>query len=567
LSNGEGGSLVPIDVARKIYASSLVARAGYCVGFAALLTAICCNSLQNATAEGDTRTISLHHMHTDEDLTITYKVNGRYDEDALKKIDYELRDWRRDETIHMDPRLIDLVWEVQRDVGATGPIQVVCGYRSPETNSMLRQRSSGVAKFSQHTLGKAMDFYIPGVPLEQLRAIGLYLQRGGVGFYPTSGSPFVHLDTGNVRHWPAVATDQMPRLMAEGQSLHTAAEVASNRRQPAVLAKLGGTRSAPDPVPAAAHPAPAPVITLAAQVDKPVAVPLIAVPMPQAKPKPQAATYQVASAESRPVQLRPAQAATYEVASAESRPVQLRPAQAASLVARPSPSANDIINQRDYWRSVELADPAAPQATAAQAAATQANAAVPRPPASIPTPPPAVVVASADPDVTASATASLAPWPLPERDDPRSAGALAYADPTAPVMARARPAPMGSLDRPSAPPDTTVAVKRIGDRPSVISSSPAKPAAPVAAKSGDRFNEPWLRALIVSPSAQDFMSASTFGAPDYRALAPFMRKPSSTVMMTFSSDPQLGMTTRKFSGTAVVFVSTATFGTRTASLR
>jgi uncharacterized protein YcbK (DUF882 family) len=534
---------VPIDVARKNYASSLVARAGYCVGFAALLTTIGCNSLQNATAEGDTRTISLHHMHTDEDLTITYKVNGRYDDEALKKIDYELRDWRRDETIHMDPRLIDLVWEVQRDVGATGPIQVVCGYRSPETNSMLRQRSSGVAKFSQHTLGKAMDFYIPGVPLEQLRAIGLYLQRGGVGFYPTSGSPFVHLDTGNVRHWPAVAADQMPRLMAEGQSLHTAAEaaeVASNRRQPAVFAKLGGTRSAPDPVPAAARPAPAPAITLAAQAP-------IAVPMPQSKPK----------------------VATYEVASAESRPVQLRPAQAASLVARPSLSANDIINQRDYWRSVELADPAAPQIAAA---AAQANAAVPRPPASITTPPPAMVVASADPDMTPSATASLAPWPLPERDDPRSAGALAYADPTSPVMARARPAPMGSLDRPSAPPDTTVAVKRIGDHPSVISSTPSKPAAavttaPGAARIGDRFNEPWLRALIVSPSAQNFMSASTFGAPDYRALAPFMRKPTSSVMMTFSSDPQLGMTTRKFSGTAVVFVATTTFGTRTASLR
>ena len=151
---------MPITVARKICVSSIPLRAGYCVGFAALLLAIGSTSLQNATAEGDTRTISLHHMHTDEDLTITYKVDGRYDEEALKKIDYELRDWRRDETIHMDPRLIDLVWEVHRDVGSTDPIQVVCGYRSPETNAMLRQRSSGVAKFSQHTLGKAIDFYI-----------------------------------------------------------------------------------------------------------------------------------------------------------------------------------------------------------------------------------------------------------------------------------------------------------------------------------------------------------------------------------------------------------------------
>jgi len=153
---------VPINVARTLCLSSFPARAGCCIGFSALLVMIGCNGLQNATAEGDTRTISFHHMHTEEDLTITYKVNGRYDEEALKKIDHELRDWRRDETIHMDPRLIDLVWEVHRDVGATEPIWVVCGYRSPETNAMLRHRSSGVAKFSQHMLGKAMDFYIPG---------------------------------------------------------------------------------------------------------------------------------------------------------------------------------------------------------------------------------------------------------------------------------------------------------------------------------------------------------------------------------------------------------------------
>jgi len=537
---------VPIKVARKAnlsskpssivpsivpsILSSIPVRAVYCVGFAALLFGLSCNDLQNATAEGDTRTISFHHMHTEEDLTITYKVNGRYDDDALAQIDHELRDWRRDETIHMDPHLIDLVWEVHRDVGSKEPIWIVCGYRSPETNAMLRQRSSGVAKFSQHTLGKAMDFYIPGVPLEQMRAIGLYLQRGGVGFYPTSGSPFVHLDTGSVRHWPAIATDEMPRLMAEGQSLHTAAEateVASNRRQPAVLAKH-------DPAPAAAS-RPAPVISLAAQIDKPAAV-----PTPQSKPKPQGATY--------------------EVASLESRPVQLRPAQAASLVTRASPSANDIINQRDYWRSLE-ADPAiAPQAASAP---QQANAAIPRPPASIPS---ATLVASADPQ----ATASLAPWPLPERGDPHSAGALAYADPTVPVVAQARPAPMGNaMVRPAAPPDTTVAVKRIGDRPSVISSPPAA-AAPVAAsatRTGDQFNEPWLRALIVSPSAQEFLSASSFGAPDYRSLAPFMRKPAATVVMTFANDPQPGMTTKKFSGTAVVFVSTVTFGMRTASLR
>jgi uncharacterized protein YcbK (DUF882 family) len=144
---------VPINVARILCLSSKPACVGRSLGLAAFLIALGSSGLQNATAEGDTRTISFHHIHTDEDLTITYKVNGQYDEEALKKIDHELRDWRRDETIHMDPHLIDLVWEVHRDVGSKEPIWVVCGYRSPETNAMLRQRSSGVAKFSQHMLG------------------------------------------------------------------------------------------------------------------------------------------------------------------------------------------------------------------------------------------------------------------------------------------------------------------------------------------------------------------------------------------------------------------------------
>ena len=532
LCNGKAEPLVPVSVARNIFSSVTPLRAGYCVGIAGFMLAACCTSLQNATAEGDTRTITLHHVHTEEDLTITYKVNGVYDEEALKKIDYELRDWRRDEPIHMDPRLIDLVWEVRRDVGSTEPIYVVCGYRSPKTNAMLRARSSGVAKFSQHMLGKAMDFYIPGVPLEQIRAVGLYLQRGGVGFYPTSGSPFVHLDTGNVRHWPAIATGDMPRLMAEGQSLHNtaeAAQVAASRRQPALVAKLVGS-TAPDREPAATAKL-APVISVAAQVEK---------PLPQPRPRPQPATF--------------------EMASAESHPVQLRPAQQASLAIRSTTSANDVINQHDYWQGLQDTGAAAPQATTA---APQANA-IPRPPAPIPA---ATTVASADPAVTESISPNLAPWPLPERGELRG-GALAYADPSAPVAAQqARPAPMGTfMARPAPPPDTTVALKRVGDRPSVLSSSaPVAPAA--AAKSGDPFNEPWLRALIVSPSAQDFLTTSSFGVTDYRGLAPYLRKPATTVVMTFSNDPQLGSAARKFSGTAVVFVSTVTFGMRTASLR
>src|SRR5262249_46033433 len=189
---------------------------GYCGGLAALLVFFSSHGLQNATAEGETRTISFHHMHTDEALTVTYKVNGRYDDEALNKINHVLRDWRESETVKMDPHLIDVLWEVQREVGAKEPIWIVCGYRSPATNAMLRKRSSGVAEYSQHMLGKAIDFYIPGVPLDQLRAAGLRAQRGGVGFYPTSGSPFVHLDTGSVRHWPRMPEDQLAAVLAKG---------------------------------------------------------------------------------------------------------------------------------------------------------------------------------------------------------------------------------------------------------------------------------------------------------------------------------------------------------------
>src|ERR1041385_7338795 len=87
---------------------------------------------------------------------------------------------------------------------------------------MLRHRSrnSGVARFSQHTLGKAIDFYIPGVPLEKLRATARKVQGGGVGYSPTSGSPFVHVDVGNVRAWPRMTREQLVKLFPDGRTVH-----------------------------------------------------------------------------------------------------------------------------------------------------------------------------------------------------------------------------------------------------------------------------------------------------------------------------------------------------------
>ncbi|TPI16922.1 DUF882 domain-containing protein [Mesorhizobium sp. B4-1-3] len=177
-------------------------------------------SAATSGARAEVRTLKLYHLHTHEKAEIVYKRNGRYDPEGLRKINIILRDWRRNEPTKMDPRLLDLVWEAYRESGATDYIQVVCGYRSPSTNAMLRSRSRGVAEKSQHMLGKAMDFYIPGVPLKKLRNIGLKMQGGGVGYYPTSGSPFVHMDVGNVRHWPGISRQELVSLFPNGKTLH-----------------------------------------------------------------------------------------------------------------------------------------------------------------------------------------------------------------------------------------------------------------------------------------------------------------------------------------------------------
>src|SRR5689334_23730418 len=195
-------------------------KAGTCVGVALLALMVGAGSVHDATAQNETRTLAFHHTHSGEDLTVTFKREGRYDEAALKQLNHFLRDWRNQDETVMDRHLFDILWEVYRDVDGKQPIQIISAYRSPATNAMLRRRSSGVARHSQHMLGHAMDMCIPGVPLEQIRFAGLRLQRGGVGFYPTSGSPFVHLDTGSIRHWPRMSHDQLAKVFPDGRTVH-----------------------------------------------------------------------------------------------------------------------------------------------------------------------------------------------------------------------------------------------------------------------------------------------------------------------------------------------------------
>ncbi|MGL5361788.1 MAG: DUF882 domain-containing protein, partial [Bosea sp. (in: a-proteobacteria)] len=179
---------------------------------------------QNAIANGDTRTITIAHMHTKEVTTVTFRRNGQYDSAALQKLNWALRDWRRDEPTKMDPRLFDIAWEVHRSVGSSEAFHVVSAYRSPATNSMLRRRSRGVAKHSQHMAGKAMDFYLPDVSPARVREIGMRIQRGGVGYYPSANNPFIHLDVGSVRSWPRMTRDQLVRLFPDHKTVHLPAD-------------------------------------------------------------------------------------------------------------------------------------------------------------------------------------------------------------------------------------------------------------------------------------------------------------------------------------------------------
>jgi uncharacterized protein YcbK (DUF882 family) len=166
------------------------------------------------------RALYLYYTHTQETARIVFKRNGQYVQSGLNELNQFLRDWRRNEPTKMDPRLFDLVWEVYQDVGGSQPIHIVSAYRSPATNAALAAKSSGVADNSQHMRGTAMDFFIPGVPLARLRAAAMKRQVGGVGYYPTSGSPFVHLDTGSVRAWPRMTRAQLQEIFPDGKTMH-----------------------------------------------------------------------------------------------------------------------------------------------------------------------------------------------------------------------------------------------------------------------------------------------------------------------------------------------------------
>ena len=515
---------MPGRTARTASSIGISLRAVPCVGIAALALVIGSNSLQSVVANGDTRSISMQHTHRDDAITVTFKRNGRYDADGLKKLNYFLRDWRNDDVTQMDPQLFDILWEVTRELDTDQPIRIVSSYRSPATNSMLRRRSRGVAKFSQHMLGKAIDFNIQGASVEQLRAIAMRLQRGGVGFYPGS---FVHVDVGSVRHWPRMTHDQLARVFPNGRTVHVPSDgqplsgyalaladiekrgtsgpsqgpgagrtfdterVASASTGPkkGILSKLFGFSTEEPDDDEESTPRGKTTVASRAVVEEPQQVAAARVPLPPARP---------AGIDARAKAAAPA-GGGFALASASSTAVTLPPAR---TVPRPPAELNDTVTERA--------------------------------------------------ETTSSITAWLNDAEFGSKPDRVSPGlALAYAANATPEGTRpvALTPPMPAARMLPAQPNATSQMARI----------PPKP--------GQRYNDPWMRSITLATSVHSDMNVSVYGKLDVRQVRMMMIKPAMSVAMGFGRDPFDGMQTLRFSGAAVAFLPTIEFGHRQASLR
>ncbi len=596
---------MPVRLAR--YSGSCVQRSRTAgrIALAALLLLFGCQSLQTAVADGGTRTLSFQHTHRDDSITVTFKRNGRYDEDGLKKLNHFLRDWRNNDETRMDPQLFDILWEVSRDVGVKEPvIHIISSYRSPVTNAMLRRRSRGVAQFSQHTLGKAIDFSIPGAPLDQIRAAGLRLQRGGVGFYPSSG--FVHVDVGSIRHWPRMTHDQLARVFPDGKTVHVPSDGHPLKNYSAALAEVQRRGSTPSATSLAAAQN-AGIKTADASGAAPgrgrnVLAKLLGIGSneeDEGETTPPARGRKVADASPTPAsqeaplppmpRARPAKANEFFVASTTKPAAPAAPAKPGEFtLASASTSAvatpTEIIRSRGFWQEPPDDVTLAGSSTLAANKAEPGNEAMaptgerlawikgpdgrrapPRPPKDI------------DLQTPVETTASLNSWTSnPSQNDRVPTDlALAYAaagSAAAPAEPVAKPAtsPMGALkpiasaNAATAPSTGNATVPPSADNATVATRKAAVNSP--AAKIGQRGFDPWLRGVIMTPSVHHSLDVAVVGAKDARTLRPLMHKPDSTVAMVFSNDPTLGLTSLKFSGAAVAFLPTVDMLPRTARL-
>ncbi|NOD29516.1 MULTISPECIES: YcbK family protein [Ruegeria] len=148
---------------------------------------------------GDIRRIRMYSGRTGERLDMIYWVDGKYIKDAVKEVNHFMRDWRTDHVKSIDLRTIDIMAASHNLLDVNEPYMLLSGYRSPQTNAMLRARSRGVARKSLHMKGQAADLRLSSRSVSQMAKAAMSCRAGGVGQYYRSN--FVHMDCGVVRTW------------------------------------------------------------------------------------------------------------------------------------------------------------------------------------------------------------------------------------------------------------------------------------------------------------------------------------------------------------------------------
>ncbi|MCA0906628.1 DUF882 domain-containing protein [Ruegeria marisrubri] len=148
---------------------------------------------------GDIRRIRMYSGRTGERLDMIYWVDGKYIKDAVKEVNHFMRDWRTDQVKSIDLRTIDIMAASHNLLDVNEPYMLLSGYRSPQTNAMLRARSRGVARKSLHMQGQAADLRLASRSVSQMAKAAMSCRAGGVGQYYRSN--FVHMDCGVVRTW------------------------------------------------------------------------------------------------------------------------------------------------------------------------------------------------------------------------------------------------------------------------------------------------------------------------------------------------------------------------------
>ncbi|APX24772.1 MAG: DUF882 domain-containing protein [Rhodobacteraceae bacterium] len=148
---------------------------------------------------GDVRRVKMYSGRTGEKIDMIYWIEGQYIPEALKEINYFMRDWRTNDVKTIDARTIDIMAAAHNLMDTSEPYMLISGYRCPKTNAMLRARSSGVAKNSRHLRGEAADLHLNSRSVNQIAKAAQACKAGGVGRYTSSN--FVHMDCGPVRSW------------------------------------------------------------------------------------------------------------------------------------------------------------------------------------------------------------------------------------------------------------------------------------------------------------------------------------------------------------------------------